>query len=80
MSVLEFKRYSVLNEVLEALQTPSDDPMEEALVIGRRKSGLRFSMMANVDNIPELIGYLEVVKTDLALEMIYQSEREGEAD
>ncbi len=78
MKVLEFKRYSVLDEVLDALTKPAEDPLEEALVIGRRKSGARFSFMTNTDNIPELIGYLEAIKTDLALEMIYQAERDGD--
>jgi len=80
MKILEFKRYSVLDEVLAALGKPADDPLEEALVIGRRRSGSRFSFMTNTDNIPELIGYLEAIKTDLTLEMIDQAEREGEPD
>lgn len=80
MKVLEFKRYSVLDEIVSALTDSTDDPLEEALVIGRRKSGARFSFMSNTDNIPELIGYLEAIKTDLTLEMIYQAERDGEAD
>ncbi len=82
MKILEFKRYSVLDEVLSALTKPSDDPLEEALVIGRRRSGARFSFMTNpnTENLPELIGYLEAVKTDLTLEMIYQSERDDEVD
>ena len=78
MKVLEFKRYSVLDEVLGALTRPAEDPLEEALVIGRRKSGARFSFMTNADNIPELIGYLEAIKTDLTLEMIYQAERDDD--
>lgn len=80
MKILEFKRYSVLDEVLDALGKSAEDPLEEALVIGRRRSGSRFSFMTNTDNIPELIGYLEAIKTDLTLEMIYQAERDGEAD
>lgn len=81
MKILEFKRYSVLDEVIEALTTPNGgDTLEEALVIGRRRSGARFSFMTNTDNIPELIGYLEAIKTDLTLEMIYQAEREDEHD
>lgn len=80
MKILEFKRYSVLDEVLDALTKQGDDQLEEALVIGRRKSGSRFSFMTHTDNIPELIGYLEAIKTDLTLEMIYQAERDGEAD
>lgn len=80
MKVLEFKRYSVLDEIVSALAKSADDPLEEALVIGRRKSGARFSFMTNTDNIPELIGYLEAIKTDLTLEMIYQAERDDEAD
>ncbi len=78
MKILEFKRYSVLDEVLAALGKSGDDPLEEALIIGRRKSGARFSFMTNTDNIPELIGYLEAIKTDLTLEMIYQAERDDE--
>jgi len=80
MKILEFKRYSVLDEVLSALSKQTDDPLEEALVIGRRRSGARFSFMTNTDNIPELIGYLEAIKTDLTLEMIYQAERDDEVD
>lgn len=80
MKVLEFKRYSVLDEIVSALTNSADDPLEEALVIGRRKSGARFSFMTNTDNIPELIGYLEAIKTDLTLEMIYQAERDDEVD
>ena len=80
MKILEFKRYSVLDEVLEALTKPSDDPLAEALVIGRRSSGSRFSFMTSTDNIPELIGYLEAIKTDLTMEMIYQAERDSESD
>lgn len=80
MKVLEFKRYSILDEIISALTKSADDPLEEALVIGRRKSGARFSFMTNTDNIPELIGYLEAIKTDLTLEMIYQAERDGETD
>ena len=80
MKILEFKRYSILDEVIDALTKPADDQLEEALVIGRRKSGARFSFMTNTDNIPELIGYLEAIKTDLTLEMIYQAERDDEAD
>ena len=80
MKVLEFKRYSVLDEIVSALTKSVDDPLEEALVIGRRKSGARFSFMTNTDNIPELIGYLEAIKTDLTLEMIYQAERDDEVD
>ena len=80
MKILEFKRYSVLDEVLEALTKPSEDPLAEALVIGRRRSGARVSFMTNTDNIPELIGYLEAIKTDLTMEMIYQAERDSETD
>ena len=80
MKILEFKRYSVLDEVIAALNQPDEDQLEEALVIGRRRSGARFSFMTNTDNIPELIGYLEAIKTDLAMEMIYQAERDGESD
>ncbi len=80
MKVLEFKRYSILDEVLAALSKETDDPLEEALVIGRRKSGARFSFMTDTDNIPELIGYLEAIKTDLTLEMIYQADRDDESD
>jgi len=80
MKILEFKRYSVLDEVLEALTKPSDDPLEEALVIGRRRSGARFSFMTSTDNVPELIGYLEAIKTDLTMEMICQAERDSESD
>lgn len=80
MKILEFKRYSVMDEVMDALTKPADDPLEEALVIGRRKSGARFSFMTSTDNIPELIGYLEAIKTDLTLEMICQAEREDEIE
>jgi hypothetical protein len=80
MKILEFKRYSVLDEVLEALTKPSDDPLAEALVIGRRRSGSRFSFMTSTDNIPELIGYLEAIKTDLTMEMICQADRDTESD
>ena len=78
MSILQFKRYSVMDEVVEALTSQGDDTLEEALVIGRRKSGARFSFMTNTDNIPELIGYLEAIKTDLTLEMIAQAERDDD--
>ncbi|KXS56145.1 MAG: hypothetical protein AMR96_04080 [Candidatus Adiutrix intracellularis] len=80
MKILKFKRYSILDEVLAALTKPSDDQLEEALVIGRRRSGARFSFMTNTNNIPELIGYLEAIKTDLTMEMIYQAERDDEVD
>ena len=80
MKVLEFKRYSVLDEIISALTGAVDDPLEEALVIGRRKSGARLSFMTNTGNMPELIGYLEAIKTDLTLEMIYQAERDDEVD
>ncbi|MGL4208131.1 MAG: hypothetical protein ACRCTY_01955 [Candidatus Adiutrix sp.] len=75
MSILQFRKYSVIDEVVEELTSLSDDPLEEALIIGRRKSGARFSFMINIENLPELIGYLEVIKTDLTLEMITQAER-----
>jgi hypothetical protein len=69
-----------MDEVVEALTSPAEDPLEEALVIGRRRSGSRFSFMTNTDNLPELIGCLEAIKTDLTLEMIAQAERDDDGE
>lgn len=55
--------------------TDDEDQVVEALVIGRKKSGNRFSFITYTENIPELLGYLETIKTDLVLEMITQAER-----
>jgi DNA-binding ferritin-like protein len=77
MTVLQFKRHDLVEEIIENLTDPSDDVVE-ALVIGKKKSGATFSFMTEVANIPELIGYLETIKTDLVLEMITQAERGDE--
>jgi hypothetical protein len=77
MKVLEFKRYSVVEDIIDCL-TDQDDDIIEAIVIGKKKSGSRFSYMTTTENIPELIGYLEAVKADLAMELIYQAERDGD--
>lgn len=69
MAVLEFKRQNVVKEIAAALQDESDE-VTEAIVIGKKKSGQYFSYLTSVSNIPELIGYLEALKIDLALEMI----------
>jgi hypothetical protein len=74
MTVLQFKRHNVLKDVIASLNDEEDEVVE-ALVIGKKKSGGRFSFMTFTDNIPELIGYLEAIKTDLALEMIDQADR-----
>lgn len=74
MTVLEFKRRNIVTEIIASLHDEADEVVE-AIVIGKKKSGARFSFMTVIDNIPELIGYLEAVKTDLALEMISQAER-----
>lgn len=78
MKILEFKKFSVLDEVVDALTRPTDDPLAEAMVIGKRESGVYFSFMTRTDNIPETIGYLEAIKTDLALEMISRAERDND--
>ena len=77
MSVLQFKKSNVVQEIVTCLQDESDEVVE-ALVIGKKKTGTRFSYMTYTDNIPELIGYLEAIKTDLTLEMITQAERDDE--
>ena len=77
MTVLQFKRHNIVEEIVTSLQDESDEVVE-ALVIGRKKSGVRFSFMTMTDNIAELIGYLEAIKTDLTLEMITQAERDEE--
>ena len=74
MSILEFKRYSVVQEIIDCL-SDDEDEIIEALIIGKKKSGSRFSYMTITDNLPELIGYLEAIKTDLAMEMVTQAER-----
>ena len=69
MTVLKFERYNVVQEIVDSLQDETDE-IVEALVIGKKKSGTRFSFMTVTKNIPELLGYIEAVKIDLALEMI----------
>lgn len=73
MTVLKFERYNVVQEIVDSLQDETDEVIE-ALVIGKKKSGARFSFMTVTKNIPELLGYVEAVKTDLALEMISQAD------
>ena len=77
MTILEFKRHDVVKEIIESLKDDQDEVVE-ALVIGRKKSGHRFSFMTSTENIPELIGYIEAIKTDLALELITQADPEEE--
>ena len=77
MTVIQFKRHDLVEEIIENLTDKSDDVVE-ALVIGKKKSGATFSFMTEVNNIPELIGYLETIKADLVLEMITQAERGDE--
>ena len=79
MTILQFKRYSVVQEIIDCLQDEQDE-VTEALVIGKKKGGGRFSFMTVTDNIPELLGYLEAIKTDLALEMISQADRSDDGD
>ncbi|MBW2623158.1 MAG: hypothetical protein JRD68_09655 [Deltaproteobacteria bacterium] len=74
MAILEFKRQNVVEEIASTLQDDNDEVVE-AIVIGKKKSGEYFSYLTSVDNIPELIGYLEALKTDLVLEMISQADR-----
>jgi hypothetical protein len=75
MSVIQFKRRTIVQEIIDSLSDEADDVVE-ALVIGKKKSGGMFSFMTHTDNIPELIGYLEAIKADLVLEMIEQAERD----
>ncbi|MEW5722909.1 MAG: hypothetical protein AB1896_07360 [Thermodesulfobacteriota bacterium] len=75
MTILEFRRHDVVADIIEALQDEEDEVVE-ALVIGKKKSGGRFSFMTLTENIPELIGYLEAIKTDLAIEMLEQAEKD----
>ena len=77
MKILQFKRHSVVKDVIASL-TDVGDEVTEALVIGKKKNGSHFSFMTVTENIPELLGYLEAIKTDLALEMITQAERISE--
>jgi hypothetical protein len=77
MTVIQFKRHDLVTEIIENLTDQSDEVVE-ALVIGKKKSGATFSFMTEVNNIPELIGYLETIKADLVLEMITQAERGDE--
>ena len=74
MTILQFKRHNIVQEIIDSLEDEQDEVIE-ALVIGKKKSGIRFSFMTLTDNIPELLGYLEAVKTDLALEIIDQADR-----
>ena len=74
MTVLQFKRQNVVREIIDCLKDEADE-VTEALVLGKKKSGGRFSYMTVTENIPELIGYLEAVKAELTLELISQAER-----
>ncbi|MEW6264599.1 MAG: hypothetical protein AB1641_16120 [Thermodesulfobacteriota bacterium] len=74
MTVLQFKRHNVVSEIIQSLQDDKDEVLE-AIVIGKKKSGGRFSFMTVTENLPELIGYLEAVKADLVMEMITQADR-----
>ena len=75
MTVLHFKRHNVVDELIDTL-SDENDPVVEALVIGRKKSGGRFTYMTVTENLAELLGYLEALKIDLALEIMSQSERD----
>ena len=77
MTILQFKRQNIVDEIIASLRDATEEVVE-ALVIGKKKGGTRFSYMSNTENIPELIGYLEAIKTDLLLEMIAQADREEE--
>ena len=77
MTVLQFKRHNIVQEIIDSLKDENDEVVE-ALVIGKKKSGIRFSFMTLTDNIPELLGYLEAVKMDLALEIMDQADRVDE--
>lgn len=77
MSILQFRRQNVVQEITACLQDETDE-VTEALVIGKKKSGEHFSYVTHIENIAELIGYLEAVKTELALEMISQADRAEE--
>jgi hypothetical protein len=77
MTVLKFKRYNVVDDIIDTLRDDADEVIE-ALVVGKKQSGARFSFMTLTDNIPELIGYLEAIKTELALELIEQAEQSEE--
>ncbi|MFH1135452.1 MAG: hypothetical protein V1816_05140 [Pseudomonadota bacterium] len=77
MTILQFRRHNIVQEIIDSLRDEEDEVIE-ALVIGKKKSGARFSFMTFTDNIPELLGYLEAVKTDLALEIIDQADRAEE--
>lgn len=74
MKILEFRKHHVVQDIITTLQDDEDE-IVEAIVIGKRKSGGRFSYMTVSDNIPELIGYLEAIKTDLALQLAELAER-----
>jgi len=74
MTILKFQRYNVVQDIMNCLRDETDE-VTEALVIGKKKSGARFSYMTFTENIPELIGYLEAIKTDLTLEMIAMSDK-----
>ena len=74
MTVLQFKRQNVVQDIIDSL-SDEEDEVVEAIVMGKKKSGSRFSYMTYTDNIPELIGYLEAIKTELTLELIDQAER-----
>ncbi len=77
MKVLPFKRLNIVQEIIDCLQDEKDEVVE-ALVIGKKKSGVRFSYMTFTENLPELIGYLEALKTDLTLDMISLAETSEE--
>jgi len=74
MSILQFKRHSIVQDIINCLQNDAEE-VTEAVVLGKRKNGERFSYMTITEDIPELVGYLEAIKTDLILEMISQAER-----
>lgn len=77
MSVIQFKRHHLVDEIIDALRDENTD-ITEAIVIGKKNDGTRFTFMTGTDNIPELIGYLEAVKTDLVIEMITQAEHDDD--
>ena len=77
MTVLQFKRPNLVAELIQSLRD-EDDEVVEALVIGKKSSGARFSFMTEIENIPELVGYLEAIKADLVLEMLEQADRDEE--
>ncbi|MDR2141852.1 MAG: hypothetical protein LBR11_08715 [Deltaproteobacteria bacterium] len=79
MTIFQFKKRKLIDEVVQALTEEDQlDPIEDILVITRKASGARHAFLAGLDkrdSLLEFIGCLEAAKMELIMSSLEEDEQ-----